>query len=663
MEYLKLDEFKNYTFLNNLKYSPTGGSAAIIGNKANDKNGYSKTIFVDSGQGYFPLTSTKGSVGAYTWVDDETLIFAEARGKDVQDKIDKGYEVTSFHKISIKGGEAVSAFDVGATVTGIETFPDGTYLMTVLHNNSRPCLDGKSPAEADELLRDFKKEKGYQVVDELPYWFNERGFINKKRRRLYKYSKDGSLQPLTGALDEVSAYKLSPCGKFILFTGDRAPFDILDTKSNLYLIDIEKGETTALLPEKMFIRAFDFMGDKVLFAAATDKKYGFNQHASFYIMDKGGNRKLLLDYDLSIGSSGNTDSRFVGGFVDRVHDGCFYFISLNGYETDVYRLCPESGKLENVTRCGGNVHCFDIKVGKLLYLAMKGNGLQEVYEHNDGADSIKKSSFNYAALANKKISQPEHHVIQDKDGYKIDGWVMRPVDYEPGKQYPAILNIHGGPKTAYCESFFHEMQYWANQNYFVLFCNPRGSDGKGNDFADIRGRYGTVDYDNLMQFVDDMCTEYPGINKDKIGVTGGSYGGYMTNWIIGHTDRFAAAASLRGICNWVSMAYVSDIGYWFCKDQVQADPWEDLDKVWHNSPLKYAPNVTTPTLILHSDEDFRCWIPEAYQWFTALKLHGVETRLHIFHGENHELSRSGRPDARARRLEEITNWMDRYLKP
>jgi len=667
MEYLKIDDFKKYATLGNLRYSPSGGSSAIVVGKGHDKNGYYKTIYVDKGNGYFPLTSAKGNVGLYAWLDDENIIFAETRSKDVQEKLEKGFEITSFHKININGGEAVAMFDVDAIVTGIELLPNNSFLMTVLHDNARPDLNGKTPAEAEVLLKEFKKSKSFQVVDELPYWFNGRGFVNKKRSRLCTYSVQDGLKHLTQPLDEVSAYKLSPCGCYILFTGDIAPFDIHDIKTNLYLLDIKSCKVTEMLKERMFIKAFDFAGDSIVLAATDGKKYNFHEHPSFYLMSMNGEMKHLLDYDLSIGSSGNTDSRGAGGFVDKFHDGCFYFISLHGFKTDVFKLCLTSGTLENVTNCGGNVHFFDISGSKMLYGAMKGMELQEVYEtqkHLLGIVGVttKKSSFNSEVLANKKLSTPEYHTIRDKDGYEVDGWVIKPVDYDPAKSYPAILNIHGGPKTAYCESFFHEMQYFANQNYFVLFCNPRGSDGKGNDFAEIRGRYGSVDYDNLIQFTDEMCAKYPAIDTSKLGVMGGSYGGYMTNWIVGHTNKFAAAASMRGICNWVSMAYVSDIGSWFVADQVQADAWNNHDKMWDNSPLKYAPNVKTPTLILHSDEDFRCWIPEAYQWFTALKLHGVETRMHIFHGENHELSRSGKPDSRVRRFEEIQSWMDKYLK-
>ena len=291
--------------------------------------------------------------------------------------------------------------------------------------------------------------------------------------------------------------------------------------------------------------------------------------------------------------------------------------------------------------------------------------LMEIYELKDGKLE-KLSAFNDEIHSTRHYSAPEHFTFVDSEGVEVDGWVIKPVGYIPGTKYPAVLEIHGGPKAAFTESYFHEMQLFASQGYFVMYSNPRGGDGKGSKFADIRGKYGTIDYDNLMQFTDECLARYPGIDGDKLGVLGGSYGGFMTNWIVGNTDRFKAAVSMRGICNWISFTYISDIGYRFGPDQQAAGPAADpanlADKMWQHSPLKYAANVTTPTLILHSDEDFRCWIPEAYQWFTALKLNGVETRMHIFKGENHELSRSGKPDHRLRRLEEIINWMDKFLK-
>jgi dipeptidyl aminopeptidase/acylaminoacyl peptidase len=239
---------------------------------------------------------------------------------------------------------------------------------------------------------------------------------------------------------------------------------------------------------------------------------------------------------------------------------------------------------------------------------------------------------------------------------------MKPRNFDPNKKYPAILNIHGGPKTVYGSVYYHEMQYWASEGFVVIFCNPRGSDGKGNAFADIRGQYGTIDYNDIMDFVDESLAQNPWINTEKLGVTGGSYGGYMTNWIIGHTNRFKAAATQRSISNWISMYGTTDIGYFFASDQIGETPWSNAEKLWNHSPMKYADQIKTPLLVLHSEEDYRCWVAEGIQMFTSLKVNNIPSKMVLFKGENHELSRSGKPKNRVKRLSEITQWMKTYLE-
>jgi len=238
---------------------------------------------------------------------------------------------------------------------------------------------------------------------------------------------------------------------------------------------------------------------------------------------------------------------------------------------------------------------------------------------------------------------------------------MKPIDYDDTKKYPAILNIHGGPRVAYGDIYFHEMQVWASEKYFVFFCNPRGSSGKGNKFADLRGKLGDIDYTDFMKFTDEVLKKYPAIDKTRLGVTGGSYGGFMTNWIIGHTQRFAAAATQRSISSWITKTCLSDIGYYVNARELKSNPWNNFDLLWKQSPIKYYDRVKTPTLIIHSEQDYRCNYPEGLQLFTSLKLHGVKSRLCMFKGENHELSRSGNPTHRIRRLQEITNWFAKHL--
>lgn len=248
------------------------------------------------------------------------------------------------------------------------------------------------------------------------------------------------------------------------------------------------------------------------------------------------------------------------------------------------------------------------------------------------------------------------------DGVDIDGFVMKPVGYEPGKRYPGILHIHGGPKMVFGPGFHHEMQLWAASGFFVCCCNPRGSCGKGNAFADLQGKYGEVDFRDLMEFTDEVLRRYPEIDADRMGVAGGSYGGFMTNWVIGHTDRFRCAVSQRSIANYVGDYLLSDIGYYYVPDQQLGTIWEHPENLWKASPLTYADRVKTPTLFIHADKDYRCTLANGLEMFAALKLHGVESKLCMFYGENHGLSREGKPSNRISRLSEILHWMEEHLK-
>jgi len=660
MQNLLLDDFRNYRFIDNLKLSPSGKSTALLGRKANADNGYDVAVFVDKGCGFKPLTSLTGKVGQFLWLDDETILFSEVRDKKDKDKIEKGYELTCFYKINIHGGEAEFAFKVDAIVAKLELLDCGKFIATTVYDNARPSFEGKSEAEIAEILKELKKAKGYKVVDELPFWFNGKGFTNKKRVRLNILTEEG-LKPITDKLTNVADYKLSDCKKFLAYVGDITPAEIHSLETNIHIVNLETLEENVALQEPKRVRAFAFWKDKLVVSFA--EPYGaIHTHGPFYIVDpKTKEAKKLCDFDRSIGQPGGSDSKFGGGIISKVVDDSYFFTALCGYCTDIYELNLNNGEINNTTNSGGNIDFFDMAEGRTLVSFMPPGKLMEVFDLKDGKLE-KVSSFNDELHESRKYSAPEHFTFKDADGVEIDGWVIKPVDYVAGKKYPGILEIHGGPKAAYTESYFHEMQLFASRGYFVMFSNPRGGDGKGNEFADIRGKYGTIDYDNLMQFVDLCLEKYPDINSEKMGVLGGSYGGFMTNWIVSHTHRFKAAVTMRSICNWMSFSFVSDIGYYFGKDQMGVeDPWDEAEKMWWHSPLKYAKNVKTPTLVLHSDEDFRCWTPEAFQWYTALKVLGVDTRLVMFHGENHELSRSGKPDLREKRLSEIMDWMDKYL--
>ena len=251
-------------------------------------------------------------------------------------------------------------------------------------------------------------------------------------------------------------------------------------------------------------------------------------------------------------------------------------------------------------------------------------------------------------------------VTGNKKVSALQGWIYYPDNFNPRKKYPAIIQIHGGPHCQYGRAFFHEFRYLNAAGYIVACCNPRGSQGYGEAYCmSIQGRWGSIDYEDVMRF-SRFIKRKPFVRT--IGVTGGSYGGFMTNWIVGHSRMFKAAVTQRSISNWVSFYGTCDFN-WQTEYLIgeAITPWEHLERYWSLSPLKYVTKVKTPTLVMHSDMDLRCPLEQGEQFYVALKRNGVPTRFVIFPGESHGLSRSGRTDRRVRRLNEIRDWFDKYL--
>lgn len=406
------------------------------------------------------------------------------------------------------------------------------------------------------------------------------------------------------------------------------------------------------------------MGDGLYAMSSPMKEHGLNENAKVYAVDiESGAITLLRDEQYAMYSSVGSDCRLGGGSQSCSKDGGLLHITTREGCSHLYRLTPDGSDVP-VFCPDGSIDCMAASDGssQVLFVGMLDMRLQELYALDLPSGRVKRlTHFNDEALKGRYVAKPEYLQVQSR-GLTIGGWVLKPKDYDPEKQYPAVLDIHGGPKTVYGPVFMHEMQLWVSMGYFVFYCNPMGSDGRDNTFMDIRGHYGDTDYANLMDFTDAVLAAYPAIDQKRVCETGGSYGGFMTNWIVGHTDRFCCCASQRSISNWLGFYGVSDIGYYFAADQCDGDPWNAPEKLWAQSPLKYADKAVTPTLFIHSDEDYRCPLPEGLEMYTALMEHGVPSRLVLFHGENHELSRSGKPAHRLRRLKEITGWFEKYSR-
>ena len=657
MEKLQLKDFLNYAYISNLKSSDDKERLAFVVSAANaDTNGYDQNIYV-LGQDVRQLTSGNHEAG-FIWEDNDHLLFKAMRDEADKKKTADSEELSVFYRISTHGGEAVKAFEVPYTVTAYEKLDADRYLMCVNYNLNYSMMAELNDEEKQKLLKQKKADQAVEVVDELPFYFNGAGFINKTRSRLMLYSvSDQSVKWLTPLHMDVSGINLHPQKNKVLFSAVTYLVQP-NLQAGIYCIDLNDQTMEELYPEgRHDIAQVCFFDDEILVLAAGNDRYGLNENPEFYLL-KEGNLELLAHNEDAVGSSVGSDCRYGGGKMSFVKNGKFYFVTTRRNASHLYSLDHE-GNIEPVFTEEGSLDCIAEYQDGIAAAAMLQGKLQEVYMLKDAG--IQLSALNEKALKDKYVADYEK-ITFENDGVDLDGWVLKPYDYDPNKKYPAILDIHGGPKTVYGEVFYHEMQVWASEGYFVFFMNPRGGDGRGNAFADIRGKYGTIDYDDLMKFTDVVLEKYPAIDPARLGETGGSYGGFMSNWIIGHTDRFAAVASQRSIANWVGFNGTSDIGPHFSKDQCAGDVWEDMEKLWWHSPLKYADKAKTPTLFIHSDEDYRCPISEGYQMASALMQHGVPTRLVVFHGENHELSRGGKPLNRIRRLEEITNWMDKYCK-
>lgn len=659
MENLKLKDFLDYKYLSNLEFSPNGENAGFVVHTTNyDDNNYQSNIWLlnNKTKKYSKLTSLNEEK-SFLWIDNSTIIFPASRDAKLREKVSQGEKWTAYYSIDINGGEADKYMQIPLLVTAIKMIDKDNFVLTAQYDNYGINLNELTGEERSKAVAKLKEEKDYEVLDEIPFWSNGGGFTNQKRNRLYLYNRiSNEVAPLSCEHTVVTYFSYKD-GK-VLYVGNLFEGK-LEQREGIFCYDIASKTTETLLPIDANFRVTfaEFLEDTVICALNDCKEYGMNQNPSFYII-KNGKVELLKKHDTWMANTVGSDCRYGGGKSYRVANGKLYFPT-TVFKDSFLNTIDLAGNETVLTKADGSVDVYDVHGDEILFAGLRGIKLQEIYSLKDGEET-QITKFNENIYTDKKISIPEKCNFVN-DGIEIEGWVLKPVDYDETKTYPAILDIHGGPKTVFGEVFYHEMQVWANMGYFVFFCNPRGGDGRGNAFADIRGKYGTIDYDDLMKFTDVVLEKYP-IKADRVGVTGGSYGGYMTNWIIGHTDRFRCAASQRSIANWISKFGTTDIGYYFNADQNASTPWINQEKLWWHSPMKYADKVKTPTLFIHSEEDYRCWLAEGIQMFTALKYHGVEARLCMFRGENHELSRSGKPKHRVRRLEEMTNWFEKYLK-
>ncbi len=597
------------------------GKIAFVAGQMNKKeNDYLSKIYVYDGK-IREFTSGKKDSSPRFSPDGNFIAFLSSNEKKTDIKI-----------ISLKGGEAKK---IGEVKYGVQDLKwDGNYLYFI------------SPL--------VKEEKDVKHVDRIPFYFNGKGFIYNARSHLFRINvKNGKIEKLTDGEFNVVAYDVRDG----IIAYARSEDEVEPYMHTLYIKDL-KGERKISV-RKASISEIRISPDKkriALFLKFREKS--FAEHSKLYFIPiEGGDYKKACDIDLGYGNSLNSDMRFFSGndfqWID--NNSIMFVVSKGGY-APIYIY--HDGKCDEYL---GNVSIegFYYENGSLAFVSQDFFDPPTLYLMK--GDKIRRITKFNRFIKNVDLGELKDFRFTASDGVGIDGWILVP---KGKRKYPAILEIHGGPKTSYGSSFMFEFHYFNSLGFAVIFMNPRGSAGYDEKFAmEIQGHYGERDYKDLIEGLEFILKNYP-IDRDKIFVTGGSYGGFMTNWIVGHTTLFKAAATQRSISNQLSFWGTSDIGPWFNNDQIGKgrDLWDATMHYWDKSPLKYAKNIKTPLLIIHSEEDYRCPIEQAYQLFYALKMQRKETKMVIFPKENHDLSRSGKPKHREERLKAIGEWFIEHMK-
>jgi dipeptidyl aminopeptidase/acylaminoacyl peptidase len=639
---VKSQDLRKFVFISDPKMSPDGSKVAYVHTTINYKeNDYEKHIWLHDVEKKIDHQFTYG-LGKDTnprWSPKGDKLLFLSSGRNDEKKND-------LYVINSDGGEAKL---VSSLETGIS---DPVW-------NPR----GKNILFSSRVWEPEKPESDVIVVNRIYFKLNGVGLFAGKRIHLFTVNvPDGKPKQITRGEFDVTNYAWSPDGKEIAYVTNKEHDQDVSHIKDIYITPAKGGSSQKITKSIHEI-------SKITWSKHGIAYYGSDFHArgatntDIWVMNLGEDAiNITEQFDRSLERGIGSDLRMSSpdsGPIWSPDGSEIYFLTGEVPHSNIYRINRETKKVSQITKSiTVDAFSYSMDFSKITYVGMNAIEPCELYIEHE-----KVTNFNSRHLKNLKVSQPEPYKWNNELGEIIDGWIMKPVDYKKGEKYPAILEIHGGPLGIYGDGIYLEFQLLASSGYVVLYTNPRGSGGYGEDYAaTLNGRYGTVDYRDTLDFIKDAIERFDFIDGNRIGVTGGSYGGYITNWIITQTDLFKAAVTCRSTCNRHSHHGYSDLGFKHGYSGNMGYPWKDEEKLLEQSPLRFAANVTTPTKFIHSENDLRCPIQQAEEFFVALKEIGVDTELVRFPDENHELSRSGKPKHREERLEHILRWFDKYLK-
>jgi len=638
---LSLAHYKDYEWTSNPRLSPDGKQilyARTWINLIDDKR--ETDLWIMNSDGSMNRFFLNGSNGK--WSPDGKKIAFTKKGEP------NGTQI--FVKYLGVEGEPTQITKLEKSPSSMEWSPDSKHLAFIMHVDSEPAL---KPQGLPSPPKGAKWTQAPRVIDQVDYTQDRVGFLERGFRQLFIVPAGGGTarQITSGELDDISGgIAWTKDSKSILFSSYQKPeADYARGQSNLYAVDVNtlniKELTTREGTESAPKVSHD--GKKVAFVGSTFSK-NFYTDRKMYVMNIDGSDVKCITSSLDQTPSSAIWAANNSGVYFNVRE----FGQSNVYFTDT------KGKVKKVTEGNHMLSMNDLAAGKAVATWTDPKNPSDIVTFNmESPKEIDQlTQVNSDIFYNVEFGDVEEIKYKSVDGKEIQGWVVKPPNFDPNKKYPLVLRIHGGPHGMYHVGFNYNFQLHAAQDQVVLYTNPRGSTGYGYDFANaIQNAYPGNDYDDLMAGVDEVIAKGY-IDESRMYVYGGSGGGVLTSWIVGKTDRFAAASVNYPVTNWFSFVGTTDGAGWYYN--FEKYPWEDPSEHIKRSPLMYVGNVKTPTMLMCGENDLRTPISQTEEYYQALKMNKVPTVMVRFNKEFH--GTSSKPSNFLRTHGYINAWFDKH---
>jgi dipeptidyl aminopeptidase/acylaminoacyl peptidase len=650
------EDYFAFEFASDPNISPDGKLVVYVVTKVdralNRRNSSIWMVATDGSRAPWQFTTSPQSSNSPRWSPDgKSLAFLSSRPESTATASPTATPAepprNQVYLLSMNGGEAKRVTNLKNGVSLFRWSPDGTRLLVVSRIGPSDSRIGDSRDRSD--VRHYKNSS---------YKFNDTGWFDDRRTHLWVIDvKSGNAKQITSGDDwNDSDPQWSPDGTRIAFVSNRTGKEYDENRNtDVWVINADGSGTLTKISDHDEADNQPRWSPDGKWIAFTGEVHDRDHPKIFLAPATGGAASTLAANGLDL----------IPGGLEWSDDGkSLYFETGVKGENHLFRVDVATKSVAQVTSGPRAVRGVDFNFhgNAMVYLSNDFKHLDDLYVYDlNGKNERRLTNLNEALWKQLQLADVERFGYKSADDWDIDGFLVKPIGWQEGKKYPLVLSIHGGPAGQYGVDWYHEFQVYAAKGYAVLFTNPRGSTGYGQKFErGIVNEWGGKDYLDVMNGVDAALKRYPWIDQDRMGVTGGSYGGFMTNWIVGHTDRFKAAVTLRSVSNFISDDGTRDGAYGHTPD-FEGDIFQRFDFYWERSPLKYAKNVKTPTLILHSDNDYRVPIEQGEQWFRALKHFGVMTEIVFFPRENHNLTRTGEPKHLVESLNWQLYWFDKFL--